>query len=66
MEPALQVQLVGSGSNPLDDLERPQPSGGAACGFQVASGSWWRVALAVQLRSPTGDGGHHSGDIRTC
>ena len=60
MEPALQVQLVGSSSNPLGDLERSNPAGVLACGFQVASGSWWRVALAVQLRSPTGDGEHHS------
>ena len=27
VEPALQVQLVGGGSNPLDDLERPNPAG---------------------------------------
>ena len=27
VKPALQVQIVGSGSNPLHDLERPYPAG---------------------------------------
>ena len=41
------------------------PNGGVACGSQAASGSWPRGALAVQLRSPTGDGEHHSTSFGT-
>ena len=36
------------------------PSGGVACESQAASGYLSRGAPAVQLRSPTGDGEHHS------